>query len=106
MLELLCLLVFAPLKWFLGKAVVRWDRAVDSWGPAGHRGAPVTESAVPEKAITAADVRTLQRIEDDSWWTPENEQEADSQRWLLEHGLVVDTDKGLVLTKKGQQQLL
>lgn len=112
MLEFLCLLVLASMNWLLGKLVVRWDRTVDSWGPAGCRGDPVTGMAngrgprddIPDRVVPVADIRVLQSIAADAWWSPENEREADSQRWLLQRGLIVeDGQRGLVLTSEGRR---
>ena len=112
LLELLFQLVFAPMKWLLGKLVVRWDRTVDSWGPAGRRSDPATAAANnrgpreerPETPVPAADIRVLHCIAGDAWWSPENEREADSQRWLLLRGLIVeDGQRGLALTPEGRR---
>ena len=85
---------------------------VDSWGPAGRDSDPATAAANnrgtreerPETTVPAADIRVLQCIAGDAWWSPENEREADSQRWLLQRGLIVeDGQRGLALTPEGRR---
>ena len=109
--DLFCLLVLEPLKWLLGKFVVRWDRAVDSWGSPARRSDTHAGTAserglqerVPDTVVPAADIRVLRSIAGDAWWSPENEREADSRRWLLQHGMIVDGQSGLMLTPEGRR---
>ena len=111
MFDLFCLLVLEPLKWLLGKFMVRWDRTVDSWGPSPRQNPSRTrtvngggpQEGPRDRPVPAADIRALRSIAGDAWWSPENEREADSQRWLLQHGLIVDGPGGLLLTPEGRR---